>query len=180
MRRNVLAIGLITLLIGVTIISISSIRVPDPLHSTSTMFKGIIDNKSRTILVLNDVQKGKNISLSIIPYNSFDLINIKIINPKGTLMFDQNSSQEFFSTLAPTISGNYSAVLFNLNNQDIYTNSMFGNSILFDSNKHPKFEIYTIFSGVIIFLIGIAICIIWITLKFFEMLRTKTRYKQLS
>ena len=53
--------------------------MPDPLHSTSTMFKGKIDNKSRTILVLNDVQKGKNISLSVIPYNSFDLINIKII-----------------------------------------------------------------------------------------------------
>ena len=61
MKWNVLTIGLISLLIGVTIISISSIRVPDPLHSTSTLFNGKISNESYAILSLEDVQKGKNI-----------------------------------------------------------------------------------------------------------------------
>lgn len=180
MRRIVLAIGLITLFIGVTIISISSIHVPDPLHSTSTVFKGKISNESETILVLKDVQKGKNISLSMTPQNSLDLLNVRILNPKGTLLIDQNSSQAFFTTINPTISGNYSAVLTNLKNEDIYTNSMFGSSVLFDSNKNPKIEIYTILVGVIILLIGIATCIFWIILEFFERLRIRTRYKQVS
>ena len=180
MKRIVLALGLITLLIGVTIISISSIRVPDPLHSTSTVFKGKISNESKPILVLEDVQKGKNISLSITLQNSLDLLNVRILNPKGTLLIDQNSSQSFFTTIMPTISGNYSAVLTNLKNEDIYTNSMFASSVLFDNNKNPKIEIYTILVGVIILLIGIATCIFWIILEFFERLRMRTRYKQVS
>jgi len=180
LRRIVLAIGLITLLIGVTIISISSIHVPDPLHSTSTVFKGKISNESRPILVLEDVQKGKNISLSITPQNSLDLLNVRILNPKGTLLIDQNSSQALFTTIIPTISGNYSAVLTNLKNADIYINGMFGSSVLFDSNKNPKIEIYTILVGVIILLIGIGTSIFWIILEFFERLRMRTRYNQVS
>jgi hypothetical protein len=34
--------------------------------------------------------------------------------------------------------------------------------------------------GVIILLIGIATCIFWIILEFFERLRMRTRYKQVS
>jgi hypothetical protein len=85
-----------------------------------------------------------------------------------------------FTTITPTISGNYTAVLTNLKNEEIYTESMFGSSILFDSNRNPRMEIQAIFIGVIIFLIGIGICILWIILEFFERLRLRTRYKQAS
>lgn len=168
------------LLIGVTIISVTSMRVPDPLHSTSTVFEGKITNGSNSILSLKDVQKGKNISISVTPQNSLDLLNVRILNPKGTLLLDVNSSQPLFTTIIPTISGNYTAVLTNLKNEEIYTESMFGSSILFDSNRNPKIEIQVIFLGVIILLIGIGICILWIILEFFERLRMRTRYKQVS
>ena len=171
---------MICLFIAVTIISITSIQVPDPLHSTSTVFEGKITNESNSILSLKDVQKGKNISISVTPQNSLDLLNVRILNPKGTLLLDVNSSQPLFTTITPTISGNYTAVLTNLKNEEIYTESMFGSSILFDSNRNPKIEIQVIFIGVIIFLIGIGICILWIILEFFERLRLRTRYKQAS
>jgi hypothetical protein len=178
MRRIILAIGLISFFIGIMIISISSIRVPDPLHSTSTVSSGKIGNESKTIF-LNDVQKGKNISLSIIRQNSINFLNIRVVDPKGTLLFDQNSSQPLFITIIPPVSGNYSAVLTNTNNEDIYIESMFGSAILFDSNRNPKIEIHTVLIGVIILLIGIATCILWIILEFFERLR-RVRYKQVS
>jgi hypothetical protein len=171
---------LICLFIAVTIISITSIQVPDPLHSTSTVFQGKIANESNSILSLKDVQKGKNISISVTPQNSLDLLNVRILNPKGTLLLDVNSSQPLFTTITPTISGNYTAVLTNLKNEEIYTESMFGSSILFDSNRNPKIEIQVIFIGVIIFLIGFGICVLWIILEFFERLRLRTRYKQAS
>jgi hypothetical protein len=171
---------LICLFIAVTLISVTSIQVPDPLHSTSTVFEGKITNESNSILSLKDVQKGKNISISVTPQNSLDLLNVRILNPKGTLLLDVNSSQPLFTTVTPTISGNYTAVLTNLKNEDIYTESIFGSSILFDSNRNPKIEIQVIFIGVIIFLIGIGICILWIILEFFERLRLRTRYKQTS
>jgi len=178
MRRIILSIALISILIGVTIISISSIKVPDPLHSTSTVFKGNIAKDSSSIMFLKDVQKGKNISISITPQSSLDLTNVRIINPKGTLLFNVNLSQPLFATINPTISGNYSAVLTNLKNADIYTESMFGSAILFDSNKSPKVEIEAIFIGVIVLLIGIGALILWIILEFFERLRLRTRYRQ--
>ena len=155
-------------------------QVPDPLHSTSTVFEGKITNESNSILSLKDVQKGKNISISVTPQNSLDILNVRILNPKGTLLLDVNSSQSMFTTITPTISGNYTAVLTNLKNEEIYTKSMFGSSVLFDSNRNPKIEIQVIFLGVIIFLIGIGICILWIILEFFERLRLRTRYKQAS
>lgn len=171
---------MICLFIAVTIISVTSMQVPDPLHSTSTVFEGKIANESNSILSLKDVQKGKNISISVTPQNSLDLLNVRILNPKGTLLLDVNSSQPLFTTIIPTISGNYTAVLTNLKNEEIYTKSMFGSSILFDSNRNPKIEIQVIFLGVIILLIGIGICILWIILEFFERLRLRTRYKQVS
>lgn len=171
---------MICLFIAVTIISVTSIQVPDPLHSTSTVFDGKITNESNSILSLKDVQKGKNISISVTPQNSLDILNVRILNPKGTLLLDVNSSQPMFTTITPTISGNYTAVLTNLRNEEIYTKSMFGSSVLFDSNRNPKIEIQVIFLGVIIFLIGIGICILWIILEFFERLRLRTRYKQAS
>ena len=155
-------------------------QVPDPLHSTSTVFEGKIANESNSILSLKDVQKGKNISISVTPQNSLDLLSVRILNPKGILLLDVNSSQPLFTTIIPTISGNYTAVLTNLKNEEIYTESMFGSSILFDSNRNPKIEIQVIFLGVIIFLIGIGICILWILLELFERLRLRTRYKQAS
>ena len=170
---------MICLFIGVTIISVTSIQVPDPLHSTSTVFEGKIANESNSILSLKDVQKGKNISISV-TQNSLDLLNVRILNPKGTLLLDVNSSQPLFTTLTPTISGNYTAVLTNLKNEEIYTESMFGSSTLFDSNRNPRMEIQAIFIGVIILLIGIGICILWIILEFFERLRMRTRYNQAS
>jgi len=178
MNRVILAIALISILVGVTIISISSIKVPDPLHSTSTVFKGKITEESNSIMSLKDVQKGKNISISVTPQSSLDLANVRIINPKGTLLFNVNSSQPLFATINPTISGNYTAVLTNLKNSDIYTESMFGSAILFDSNKSPKVEIQVIFIGVIVLLIGIGALILWIILEFFERLRLRTRYRQ--
>lgn len=144
------------------------------------VFEGKITNESNSILSLKDVQKGKNISISVTPQNSLDLLNVRILNPKGTLLLDVNSSQPLFTTITPTISGNYTAVLTNLKNEEIYTESMFGSSILFDSNRNPRMEIQAIFIGVIILLIGIGICIIWIILEFFERLRLRTRYKQAS
>jgi len=153
-------------------------QVPDPLHSTSTVFDGKITNQSNSILSLKDVQKGKNISISVTSQNS--LLNVRILNPKGTLLLNVNTSQPLFTTIIPTISGNYTAVLTNLKNEEIYTESMFGSSILFDINRNPKIEIQVIFLGVIIFLIGIGICILWIFLEFFERLRLRTRYKQAS
>lgn len=171
---------MICLFIAVTIISVTSMQVPDPLHSTSTVFEGKIANESNSILSLKDVQKGKNISISVTPQNSLDLLNVRILNPKGTLLLDVNSSQPLFTTIIPTISGNYTAVLTNLKNEEIYTKSMFGSSILFDSNRNPKIEIQVIFLGVVILLIGIGICILWIILEFFERLRLRTRYKQVS
>jgi hypothetical protein len=179
-KRIVLAAGLISLLIGVTIISISSIRVPDPLHTSSSVYNGKINNDTRAVMLLKDIQKGKNISLSVTPQNTVNVFNIKIINSKGTVLFDLNSSQPLFTTITPPISGNYSAVLTNLKNEDTYTQSIFASSVLFDSNKNPKIEINTILIGVIILLIGIVICIIWILLEFFERLKERTRYRQLS
>ena len=90
MNRVILAIALISILVGVTIISISSIKVPDPLHSTSTVFKGKITKESNSIMSLKDVQKGKNISISVNPQSSLDLANVRIINPKETLLFNVN------------------------------------------------------------------------------------------
>jgi hypothetical protein len=153
-------------------------QVPDPLHSTSTVFKGKITNEINSILSLKDVQKGKNISISVTPQDSLDLLNVRILNPKGILLLDVNASQPLFTTITPTISGNYTAVLTNLKNEEIYTESMLGSSILFDSNGNPKIEIKVIFMGVIIFLIGIGVCVLWIILEFFERLRLRTRYKQ--
>lgn len=144
------------------------------------VFEGKITNESNSILSLKDVQKGKNISISVTPQNSLDPLNVRILNPKGTLLLDVNLSQPLFTTITPTISGNYTAVLTNLKNEEIYTKSMFGSSILFDSNRTPKIEIQVIFIGVIILLIGIGICILWIILEFFERLRMRTRYKQAS
>jgi len=155
-------------------------QVPDPFHSTITVFEGKIANESNSILSLKDVQKGKNISISVTPQNSLDLLNVRILNPKGTLLLDVNSSQPLFTTITPTISGNYTAILTNLKNEEIHTQSMFGSSNLFDSNRNPKIEIQMIFLGVIILLIGIGICIFWIILEFFERLRLRTRYKQAS
>ena len=155
-------------------------QVPDPLHSTSTVFEGKITNESNSILSLKDVQKGKNISISVTLQNSLDLLNVRILNPKGTLLLDVNSSQPLFTTIVPTISGNYTAVLTNLKNEEIYTESMFGSSILFDSNRNPKIEIHTILIGVIILLIGIATCIYWIISESFKRLKRRTRYKQVS
>jgi len=169
-----------SLLVGVTIISISSIRVPDPFHSTSTVFNGKISNESHAILSFSDVQKGKNLSLSIIPGNSLNVLNIRILNPKGTLIFDQNFSRPFFTTIVAPISGNYSAVLANINKTAIYTKSMFGSSILFDSNRNPKIEIQTILIGVIIMLIGIAACIYWIIFESFKRLKRRAGYKNLT
>ena len=180
MKWNVLTLGLMSLLIGVTIITISSIRVPDPFHSTSTVFNGKITNESHAILPLSDVQKGKNLSLSIIPGNSLNVLNIRILNPKGTLIFDQNFSRPFFTTIVAPISGNYSAVLANINKTAIYTKSMFGSSILFDSNRNPKIEIQTILIGVIIMLIGIAACIYWIIFESFKRLKRRAGYKNLT
>jgi len=176
MRRIVFVIALISILIGVTIISVSSINVPDPLHSTSTVFKGNIAKEGNLIIFLKDVQKGKNISISTTPQRSLDLTNIRIMNPKGTLLFNVNSSQPLFATINPTISGNYTAVLTNLKNSNIYTEGMFGSTILFDSNKSPKVEIETILIGVIVLLIGIGALILWLILEFFERLRLRTRY----
>lgn len=180
MKWNVLTLGVMSLLIGVAIISISSIRVPDPFHSTSTVFNGKISNESHAILSLSDVQKGKNLSLSIIPGNSLNVLNIRILNPKGTLIFDQNFSRPFFTTIVAPISGNYSAVLTNINKTEIYTKSMFGSSILFDSNRNPKIEIQTILIGVIIMLIGIAACIYWIIFESFKRLKRRAGYKNLT
>ncbi|HEY6949895.1 MAG TPA: hypothetical protein VI146_04735 [Nitrososphaeraceae archaeon] len=180
MKWNVLALGLMSLFIGVAIISISSIRVPDPLHSTSTMFNGKISSESHAILSLSDVQKGKNISLSITPGNSSDVLNIRILNPKGTLIFDQNSSRPIFTTIVAPISGNYSAVLTNINKTEVYTKSMFASAILFDNNRNPKIEIQTILIGVIIMLIGIAACICWIIFESFKMLKRRAGYKNLD
>jgi hypothetical protein len=142
------------------------------------VFKGKITKESNSIMSLKDVQKGKNISISVNPQSSLDLANVRIINPKGTLLFNVNSSQALFATINPTISGNYTAVLTNLKNSDIYTESMFGSAILFDSNKSPKVEIEVIFIGVIVLLIGIGALILWIILEFFERLRLRTRYRQ--
>lgn len=178
MRKIILAMGFVCLFIGVTIFSVSSIQVPDPLHSTSTLFNGKITSEGNSILFLKDVQKGKNISISVAPQNSLDVLNVRILNPKGTLLLDTNASQSFFTTLIPTISGNYTAVLTNLRAGDIYVDTMFGSSILFDSNKNPKVEIEAIFIGVIVLLIGIGALILWIILEFFERLRLRTRYKQ--
>lgn len=178
MNRIVLAIALISILIGVTIISISSVNVPDPLHSTSTVFKGNIAKEGNSIIYLKDVQKGKNISISVTPQSPLDLTNIRIMNPKGTLLFNVNSSQPLFATINPTISGNYTAVLTNLKNTDIYTEVIFGSTVLFDSNKSPKVEIEMILIGVIVLLIGIGTLILWIILEFFERLRLRTRYRQ--
>ena len=63
MRRIILSIALISILIGVTIISISSIKVPDPLHSTSTVYKGKIAKEDNSKLLLKDVQKEKKMAL---------------------------------------------------------------------------------------------------------------------
>ena len=112
--------------------------------------------------------------------NTANIINIKIINSKGTVLFDLNSSQPLFTTITPPISGNYSAVLTNLKNEDTYARSIFASSVLFDSNNKPKIETNTILIGVIILLIGIVICIIWLLMELFDRLKERTRYKQLS
>jgi len=161
-------------------ISISSIRVPDPLHTSNSAYSGIINNNTTIAMLLKDVQKGKNISLSVTPQNTVNTLNIKIINSKGTVLFDLNSSRPLFTTIIPPISGNYSALLTNLNKESIYAQSIFASSVLFDSNNNLRIEINVIFIGVIILLIGIIICIIWVIMQLFDRLKERTSYKQLS
>jgi hypothetical protein len=108
-----------------------------------------------------DVQKRRNISLYILNEPVDTALNAKIINPRNILVVDQNFSNKFYINFIPTVDGNYTATITNLNATLTSIDVLFASSVLFDNNGDPKiFEIYLIMIGVIMLVAGTGTAIV--------------------
>lgn len=155
MKRFALTVSLITIFIGLLIVSVSSFSIPDPLHTVNIQFKGTLHEKDETTIYLSDVQRRKNISLYTVSDPEDTILNAKILNPRANLIIDQNLSNKHKIDIVPTLDGNYTASVQNLNKDFSNIDIFFASSVLFHPNGTPKyFEINTIKSGVILFILG--------------------------
>lgn len=156
-----LVIGLVMLFSGVVILAISSYFVPDPLHTVNARYNGKISQNQHSDIVLMDVQKRKNISLYILNEPVDTALNAKIINPRNVLVVNQNFSNKFYINFIPTVDGNYTATITNLNTTLTSIDVLFASSVLFYNSGDPKiFEIYLIMIGVIMLVAGTGTAIV--------------------
>ncbi|MDP9197297.1 MAG: hypothetical protein M3O24_01885 [Thermoproteota archaeon] len=146
---------------GIIVLAICSIFVPDPLHTVDARYNGKITQDQHSNIYLMDVQKRKNISLfvSTDPVNT--VMNAKIIDPRGILVTNQNFSNKFYTNFAPTVAGNYTATLTNLDKASAGIDALFASSVLFYNNGNPKIiEIYLIMIGVILLVAGVGTVVV--------------------
>jgi hypothetical protein len=156
-----LIIGLVMFFGGIIILAVSSFFVPDPLHTVNTRYNGNISQNQHGEIMLMDVQKRKNISLYILNEPRDTTLNAKIINPRNILVTDQNFSNKFYTNFIPSVDGNYTATITNLNRTSTSIDVLFASSVLFYNNGDPKiFEIYLIMIGVILLVAGTGTAIV--------------------
>jgi hypothetical protein len=155
LKRFTLTVSLITIFVSLLIVSVSSFSIPDPLHTVNVQFKGTLHEKDEVTIYLSDVQRRKNISLYIVSDPEDTILNAKILNPRANLIVDQNLTNKHKIDIAPTLDGNYTASIHNLNKDFSNIDIFFASSVLFYPNGTPKyFEINMIKSGVILFILG--------------------------
>jgi len=155
LKRPVFIISLIAIFVGVLIVSISSFFVPDPLHAVNIQYKGTLHENEEANVYLSDVQRRKNISLYITSYPEDTILNARILNPRANLVADQNLSNKHHIDITPTVDGNYTATIQNLNKDSSNIDIFFASSVLFHPNGTPKFlEINIIKTGVTLFILG--------------------------
>ena len=146
---------------GIIILAVSSIFVPDPLHTVNARYNGKISQNQHGDITLMDVQKRKNISLFVLNEPIDIPLNAKIINPRNNLVINQNFSNKFYTNFVPTVDGNYTATITNLNKTSTSIDVLFASSVLFYKNGDPKFfEIYLIMIGVIMLVAGTGTAIV--------------------
>ena len=88
-------------------------------------------------------------------------LNAKIINPRNVLVVNQNFSNKFYINFIPTVDGNYTATITNLNTTLTSIDVLFASSVLFYNSGDPKiFEIYLIMIGVIMLVAGTGTAIV--------------------
>jgi hypothetical protein len=146
---------------GIIILAVSSFFVPDPLHTVNARYNGKISQNQHGEIMLMDVQKRKNISLYILNEPRDTTLNAKIINPRNILVADQNFSNKFYTNFIPSVDGNYTATITNLNRTSTSIDVLFASSVLFYNNGDPKsFEIYLIMIGVILLVAGTGTAIV--------------------
>jgi hypothetical protein len=131
-------VGLVFIFIGLLIVFVLSVFVPDPLHAVNVQYKGTLFQNDEASIHLTDVQRRKNISLYISSDPENIVLNARVLNPRSNLIVDQNFSNKYGIEIAPTL-------------DDIF----FASSVLFFPNGSPKFfEINMIKIGVILFILG--------------------------
>ena len=161
LKYILLVIGLLMLFSGIIILAVSSFLVPDPLHTVNARYNGKISQNQHGDIMLMDVQKRKNISLYILNEPRDTVLNAKIINPRNILVTDQNFSNKFYTNFIPTVDGNYTTTITNLNRTSTSIDVLFASSVLFYNNGDPKiFEIYLIMIGVIMLVAGTGTAIV--------------------
>ena len=161
LKYILLVIGLLMLFSGIVILAVSSFLVPDPLHTVNARYNGKISQNQHGDIMLMDVQKRKNISLYILNEPRDTALNAKIINPRNILVTDQNFSNKFYTNFIPTVDGNYTTTITNLNRTSTSIDVLFASSVLFYNNGDPKiFEIYLIMIGVIMLVAGTGTAIV--------------------
>lgn len=139
-------------------IIVSSISVPDPLHTVNSRYDGKLGEKQQATIYLTNVQKRKNISLYVSHDPVQALLNARVTNPRDLVVINHNFSNNYYTTFNPTIDGNYSASVTNIDKNTASVNALFGSSALFYENGSPKiFERYLIMLGVILLISGTAV-----------------------
>jgi hypothetical protein len=84
------------------------------------------------------------------------LLNAKILNPRNTLLVDRNFTNKFYVNFNPSLDGNYSVSITNLDKKPTEIEVLFASTVLFYNNGTPKvFERYLIMSGVIMLIAGL-------------------------
>jgi hypothetical protein len=168
-----LIVSLVFIFIGLLIVFVSSVFVPDPLHAVNVQYKGTLFQNDEASIHLTDVQRRKNISLYISSDPENIVLNARVLNPRSNLIVDQNFSNKYGIEIAPTLDGNYTASIRNPNKEFSNVNIFFASSVLFFPNGTPKFfEINMIKIGVILFILGIVTATI---ACIFELLRIYKR-----
>jgi uncharacterized membrane protein len=170
-------VSLAVISIGLLIVFVSSIFVPDPLHAVNAQYKGTVFQNDEATIHLTDVQRRKNISLYISSDPDDIVLNAKVLNPRANLIVDQNFSNKYSIDITPTLDGNYTASIRNPNKEFSNVDIFFASSVLVFPNGTPKFfEINMIKIGVILFVLGPVTATV---AGFFELLK-KYKKKQYS
>ena len=173
LKRFPFVVSLIVIFIGLLIVFVSSVFVPDPLHAVNVRYKGTLFQNDEATIQLSDVQRRKNISLYISSEPDSIVLNARVLNPRANLIADQNFSNKYHLDITPTLDGNYTASIRNVNKEFSNVDIFFASSVLFYPNGTPKlFEINMIKIGVILFILGLVTATI---ACIFELLR---KYKR--